>query len=274
MDEDQRPPQGRRPAAATPALSDAERLILRYAAEHRLVVAGQVAYLLGLDGEAGAADIERLRAVGLLRDARRFKEAPAGVQITRAGLRMIGSDLPCPRLSDPGGYLHDVGVGWLWLAAGAGVLGPIRGMVSERQMRSADGRERERAHRFGVRLGGVGPGGRERLHYPDLVFETPSGRRVAVELELTLKSRARRENILAGYAVDARIDAVVYMVDRPSVGEAIRRSARLMGISDLVHVQPISFDAPSPASGGGAHRHRARPRARPAADRRSGAISR
>ena len=105
-------------------------------------------------------------------------------------------------------------------------------------MRSDDGRAAGdeaaldgRRHRHGVRLGGVGPGGRERLHYPDMVIVTETGHRVALELELTGKPRVRRERILAGYGADPRIDAG-RLPRRPSraVGRAIQRSAARIGI--------------------------------------------
>jgi hypothetical protein len=216
--------------------------VLEFAAEHRLVLAGHVAVLLGVEPPEAEARLDSLQAAGLVRDARRYDAAPPGDQITRAGLDAIGSTLPAPRESAPGGYKHDVGLAWLWLAARAGAFGPLRATVSERQMRSSDGRTEDRDQRFGVRLGGFGPGGRERLHYPDLVAQTASGHRVAFELELTSKWRARREGILAGYAADRNVDAVVYLVDKPSVGRAIAESANRLGISELVRVQRVSFD--------------------------------
>lgn len=115
-------------------------------------------------------------------------------------------------------------------------------------MRSHDGRAQDRAQRYGVYLGGVGAGGRDRLHYPDLVLVTRSGHRVAFELELSTKEVARRERILAGYAADRRIDAVVYLVERASVGRAIERSAARMGVSHLVRVQRVSLGAGTPAA--------------------------
>jgi hypothetical protein len=218
-------------------------MVLEFAAEHRLVLATHVAVLLGVAPPPAEARLESLQEAGLVRDARGIAAAPGCDQITRAGLDAIGSTLPAPRESALGGYKHDVGLAWLWLAARAGAFGPLRATVSERQMRSSDGRTEDRDQRFGVRLGGVGPGGRERLHYPDLVVQTESGHRVALELELTRKARARREGILAGYAADRNIDAVLYLVDKPSVGRAIAESAARLGIADLVRVQRVGFDA-------------------------------
>lgn len=216
--------------------------MLEFAAEHRLVLAGHVATVLSLSPETAGWRLRALRDRGLLRDGRQYKQAPACDQITRAGLTAIGSQLPAPRRSDPAGYRHDVGLAWISLAARQDAFGPLREIVSERHMRSNDGRAERREDRFGVRLGGVGPGGRDRMHYPDMVLVTESGHRVAVELELTRKARASRERILAGYASDARIDAVLYLVENRSLGQAISRSAARVDMSDRVHVQRVSFD--------------------------------
>jgi hypothetical protein len=69
----------------------------------------------------------------------------------------------------------------------------------------------------------------------------PGGQRVAVELELTGKGRARRDKIMAGYAADPRIDAVLYLVDKPAIARAIQSSARAAGIADEVHVQAFRW---------------------------------
>ena len=218
-----------------------DRQLLEFASHHRVILPGQVAWLLGVGEDAAQMRLRALRQAGLIRDARRAQWAPPGDQVTGAGLRAIASPLRAPQRSYPGGYQHDVGLGWLWLTARSAAFGPLRALHSERHMRSHDRRSDAGADRFGVRLGGLGPGGQERFHYPDLVLETRSGHRMALELELTCKAPARRAGILAGYAADPRIDAVVYLVDRPSVGRAIGQSARRMRNSDLIHVQSVSF---------------------------------
>jgi hypothetical protein len=179
--------------------------------------------LLGSSEDAAARRLRNLRDDGLLREDRLYDGYPPCYQVTRAGLGATGSERRAPRAIDRAHYRHDVGVGWLYLAARAGA--------------------------FGVRLGGTGPGGRERLHYPDLLLVDRNGRRIAVELELSAKDRRRREKILAGYAIDSRIDAVVYLVDRPAVGDAVRTSARQLGMSDLVHVQPVRWGKDAPPLG-------------------------
>jgi hypothetical protein len=227
-------------------ITDADRALLRFAAEHRFVIAPQVAALLGVSEAAAESRLCRLGGGGHLRRRRELHRGPTWHQITRAGLRAIGSDLPAPRGFDLATHRHDTGLAWLMLSAQAGRFGQAQRVISEREMRSHDGRAVDRAQRYGVRLGGVGPGGRDRLHYPDLVVVTQTGHRVAFELELSTKEVQRRERILAGYAADRRIDAVVYLVERTSVGRAIERSAARMGVSDLVRVQRVIM-APSAA---------------------------
>lgn len=233
-------------------ITDRDRLLFAFAAEHRFVTAAQIAAVLATTVPAADTRLRALSAGGYLRREQKLYGAPPAYRTTRAGLRVASSDLPTPRTLDVATYHHEEALGWLMLAARRGRFGPLQDVVSERRMRSEDGRHTDRETRHGVRLGGVGPNGRERLHYPDMVVVTDSGHRVAFELELTGKGRERRERILAGYAADRRIDAVIYLVDRPGVGQAIERSAARIGISDLVRVQNVRVGkSPSPPSAGG-----------------------
>jgi DNA-binding MarR family transcriptional regulator len=222
--------------------------MLELASEHRVILASHAATFLGTSSAAAAKRLRALSAAGYITTSRLFTGQPACYQITRRGLEAIGSALPRPHV-DLRAYAHDVGLAWLWLAARDGTFGPLREVLSERTLRSRDGlprADRQEAgaeQPLGVRLGGRGAGGRERLHYPDLLLVTPEGRRVAVELELSPKSQARRERILAGFGSDPRIDAVLYLVDRPALAASIRSSARRLGISELVHVQWVRQSA-------------------------------
>jgi hypothetical protein len=102
-------------------------------------------------------------------------------------------------------------------------------------MRSQDGRGAE--ERFGLRAVGFGPRGGALTHYPDLLIDTAAGHRIAVELELTTKGRARLDTILRRYAADPRIDAVLYLVDDPQVARGVQSAVARTGTSALVHVQ-------------------------------------
>jgi len=229
-------------------LTEANRRTLALAAEHRLILAAHVAVLLGSSEDAADRRLRRLVGSGHLRADRPLTTA-RWFQIERRGLKAIGSRLPRPRAAATDGSDHDIGLAWLWLDAHRGAFGPTRAIHSERRMRSEDGRPRSEAlgpERHAVRLEGVGPYGGERHHYPDLMLETESGHRVAVELELTGKGPRRTEAILAGYAFDQRVDAVLYLVANPRTGKAIERAAAAVGIADMVHVQRVAF---GPGSG-------------------------
>ncbi len=248
-------------------ITEEDRELLAFAAEHKLVLAAQVKALRGSSLDAAARRLRALQSEGLLWRDRPFAEQASCFQITRPGLGAIESRLPAPKAVDRALYRHDVGVGWLWLAAWAGVWGEPREVVSERRMRSADGSRDARdpsasERRFGIRLGGAGAGGRERLHYPDLLLVDGAGNRIALELELSAKGRTRRETILAGYAADARIDAILYLVDRTEVGASVAGTARSFGIGDLVHVQPVRWGPAAPGRSAGAGRAARHPRAR------------
>jgi hypothetical protein len=249
------PPRPRARRRGVARITERDRELLAFVAEHRLVLAAHVRSLLGISEGAAYARLRALSGAGFLTHTALFQGEPGCYQIAGKGLRVIGSDLPRPRI-DLRCYRHDVGVAWLWLAARDGALGPIREVISERRLRSHDGTVDGRSRPLGVRLGGLGPGGRDRLHYPDLILVGTDGRRIAVELELSSKGRSRREKILAGYAADARVDAVLYLVDDPRVGRGVRSSASRLDISELVHVQRVRLvgAGPNPSAGAAAER--------------------
>ena len=251
-------------------LTERDLLTLAFAAEHRFVLALHVAGLLGTSTDAATSRLGALARSGYLRYERKLA-GPGSYQVTRRGLGATGSQLPKPREMDLGTYDHEVGLAWLALSARRGCFGDLHETISERRMRSADGRTEDPDQRLGVRLPGVGPHGGERRHYPDLLLETVSGHQVAVELELTPKGRARTEEILGGYAMAPRIDAVLYLVESPTLRASLERSAARLGISSMVHVQPVRFGARSGAIGEGRIREReAAPRARRAPERGRG----
>jgi hypothetical protein len=247
--------RSRRPRSRV-LLTERDRLILEMAAEHRLILAAHAGALLGVSAPTAARRLRALCTGGYLSTETLFAGRPACYQINRRGLEMIGSGLPRPRI-DLRAYDHDVGLVWLWLAARGGTFGPLGEVLSERTLRSRDGGRARGSgtEPLGVRLGGVGPAGLERLHYPDLLLLTPDGRRIAVELELSSKGRTRRERILAGYGSDARIDAVLYLVDQPALARSIQASARRLGISSHIHVQWARQPDRSTSRGGAALEH-------------------
>jgi hypothetical protein len=250
-------------------LTERDRRMLAFAAEHRFVVDTQVAALVQCSVRAAGERLRELAADGYLEMGRTWDAQPAWFQVTRPGLRGAGSDLSRPRPIDPGTYAHDLGVGWLMVAAERGRFGALADIVSERRMRSHDGR-RDRSGRYGVRLGGPGPRGRERLHYPDLVVVTATGHRIALELERTPKGARRRDEILGAYGADRRIDAVVYLCDTPSVGRSISAAARRLGLSDRITVGPVDWGRSPPPMGAAGRRPERAPRPRSGGHRSAG----
>jgi hypothetical protein len=243
VENQQRSPPPRRRRRRPTGLGEPDRELLEFLSQHRFAHRWHAQTLLGV-GERSAYD--RLRSLigrKLVASSKPLGHLPPCYQITRKGLAAIGSALTRPRAVDLAAYEHDIGVASLWLAARAEVWGELREVVSERRMRSYD-RSVARLEQlggpgepFGVRLGGFGQAGGERLHYPDLLLVDRHGHRIAVELELSSKGRTRRERVLGGYAFDHRIGAVLYLVDRPDVARLVERSAARLGISKMVHVQ-------------------------------------
>jgi hypothetical protein len=246
----------------TQPITERDRRILAFAAEHRFVLGAHIGALLGVSTPAATARLRALCESGHMTGAELFKDEPPHYRVMTQGLRAIGSNLSRPRRVDPSLYRHDAGVAWLTVAAERGAFGPLTEIISERRMRSADRRGADRDQPFGVRVGGVGRDGRARLHYPDLVLVTDTGHRVAFELELTTKTPRSRERILSSYAADQRIDAVVYLVDTPARRRVMQESVRRMGIGDRVRVERVTLGhGPDvPAAGSRAVQRRA-PRA-------------
>ena len=210
--------------------------LLAFIADHRFVLPGQAGALLGISEEAARSRLRELTNDGYLIEEPVLAGEPVAYRSTRRGRDMVGSELRALPISLTN-YRHDVGTAWLWVAARNGAFGPAREVLAERVMRSRDARGRDDP--FGVRLGGVGGDGRERLHYPDLLVIDDGGRKLAIELEITSKAPAAREKILAGYAADPRIDKVVYVVYSPQVARALSRSVSRLGISCLVTINRV-----------------------------------
>ncbi len=227
-------------------LSEVDGELLAFLAEHRVALVDQLATLTGRSDAGVRRRLRALAAAGLIAERRVLHRQPPAYLITRRGLRTLGSPLPLPRLNLQA-YLHDLGAGWLWLAARDGAFGALSEIHSERRLRSRDGLPRgpdagpEHSERLGVRLFDLGPGGRECLHYPDLVLRTAAGQRVALELELTTKAPRRLEGILEAYAADPRIDAVIYVVGDRRLEARIRTAAARAGASRKLFVRHFTF---------------------------------
>ena len=216
-------------------LTERDLGLLEFVAAHRFVLAWQVMEWLGVGGVVAYRRLRGLVDSELLCYRRVFHHRPGCYQITRAGLGVIESELPRAQI-DLRTYRHDIGVVWVYLAALNESLGPYERVLSEREMRAADQRREVGEESFAIPLGGYTPNGSARTHYPDVVLVRDGGSRVAVELELTLKSRRRLEAILAGYAGELRLAHLLYFTDRLAVAQAVRDTSCLVGLDSRVEV--------------------------------------
>jgi hypothetical protein len=171
---------------------------------------------------------------------------------------------PDAELLEPARYRHDIGAGWLWLAATkGGNFGPVEQVLSEREMRAHDtgpsAAELEpespaptprpagpTGQCFGVRPRGTELTCSTGPHYPDLLLITPSGR-VPIELEPSRPATQRLSGIMTGYAAQPNIRSVLYMTDDQRVAHVIKTVSGRLGISALIHLQRISIPAGEPA---------------------------
>ena len=229
--------------AEKPTLSDRDASVLGPLAEHRFLIVPQVAVLLGVTERTAVTRLRALAADRLIHFDPVFHSVPWAATIQARGLRALDSALRTPPRLNYNEYRHDVGVGWLWLAARAGSLGAAKAITTERRMQSQDAAAPSgRAAKWGVGIGTLGSHGQPRRHYPDLMLDLTSGYRVAVELELTSKSSARMAGIMNAYASDASVDHVLYVAANRAIAGRVLESARRAGISQRVHVQLLAHD--------------------------------
>jgi hypothetical protein len=158
-------------------------VLLGWLAEQYAATTDQLGVLLGCGPRSVQRVLARLRDAGLVSTQRVLVGQPAWVMPTRAGLRACGSQYKVwhPKL---GVLLHVEAVNDVRLHIQA--LSPEAEWVSERAL-ARDRREGE--------------------HLPDAVVIT-EGQRVAVEVELTVKSERRVRTILHG--LTGRFDMVLY----------------------------------------------------------------
>jgi hypothetical protein len=233
-------------------LTDRDLELLGFISSQRFVLARHVEAWLGASEVVAYRRLRGLVRSGLVAYERFFERRPGCYLITSAGLAVIESPVPRPTV-DLRCYRHDSAVVWLWLAAGQGKFGAAQRVWSERAMRSHDHRSDPQlpGGPFGVPLGGYGRDGRPRLHFSDVLVIGQDGRRVALELELTLKSRRRLEGIMGGYAADPRIERVIYQTDCKKVAAALMQVSLMFGLDGRVHVhyldERLGRDARCPA---------------------------
>lgn len=211
-------------------LEEVDRRVLEFAGAHGRVGVDHVTGFCGLGAEEAGARLRELAGAGLLARERLGRKDPRSFRVTAAGLAQVERRLPAPGFGPR--YGHARGVVWLWLAARDGTFGPVERVLSEREMRAED-LEGSSDGPFGVELPSSAGG---RVHYPDLLLVLAAGR-VPVVLQGRPPPRAQLRMVLRGYAADARVAAVLFLISDLRVGEIVQSVAAGLELSRLVHVQ-------------------------------------
>ncbi|MBV9168091.1 MAG: hypothetical protein JO342_18285 [Solirubrobacterales bacterium] len=113
-------------------------------------------------------------------------------------------------------------------------------LVEQRLLSDREHRTAERA--LGRPLGSAIIGSRQTangaLHRPDFVLVGSGEGVIAIEVELTLKERARLERILRGYVRNRNVEAIRYYAP-PDIAQAVQRAARVVGAERLLEIAPL-----------------------------------
>lgn len=205
----------------------------------------QIVDWLGRIGAAGAQHVaerfdvnipvayKRLRSLavdGLLQRQMILYGRPGMYVATRRGLRWQGlSRLGVFRGVSPGGYEHAWQVSTVAVALHR--MLPAWRIVGEREIKAL---EIDDGYLFAsVRTGSTGSN--LAVHRPDLAVVSPSGRVIAVEVELSAKERPRLTVICRGYARARHLDHVYYLA-APRARHAVERELDRVKATDRVTV--------------------------------------
>jgi hypothetical protein len=158
---------------------------------------------------------------GLLKSWRPLRDQPALYTVTRAGLRTAGlRDIEPARVS-PGGARHAL----LCSLCAA----ELAGLYPEHRVLGEPGLRREerlaRCRIASIEVTGAGAA----AHRPDLALIPLGGGRgtIAVEVELTVKSPRRLQDICRSWARARHVEGVIYLAAeavRPALGRAVEQS--------------------------------------------------
>ncbi len=165
-----------------------------------------------------------LTADGLLAQQIVLYRRPGLYLATRAGLRWRDlAQLGACRVG-PGAFEH----AWQVAEAAVALHEHLAGWqtISDREIRAVE----STGAMFASARVGEGLGGRPALHRPDLALISPTGRVLAVEVELSIKAPRRLQAICRGWARARHLDGVYYLA-APPAARAVQRAI------DEVHAQ-------------------------------------
>lgn len=253
-----RPRPGRRPGPGM-RVTPADVAVLQFLTRYRYATYAQIAGYVGREEATLRQRFRRLKRAGLVVGENSGVTAKTVWLPTPLGVRFSGLDLPTPTVS-PATATHTLGLvdlGMRFEAAGETV-------VTEREIRAADTRERptarmlaarrfygderaasgadNRSTRFVVHLG-AGDG--QYIHVPDMVLARPplpdgAPQSVAIELELRRKPPTQWRKILRAYRDSQAIGYTIYYTHRRDIRDGIQRAANELGMTDQIEVRKFT----------------------------------
>ncbi len=209
------PRPGRRADAGLVRATQRDLRLLRWVAEQYAVSIPQLARLMGRSEHAARWLRARWQRAGWAQGRTLLIGRPVFVWLTRDGSRVAGAGFKVWQ-PNAGALAHIEAVN------------DVRLLVAQRRPGAVWVCERELTARPLPGAPSV------RVHRPDAVVRVEGGRRVAVEVELTLKSRARLERIVGQLL--GEFDAVWYFA-APAPARALEEIAERVG--SRLHVAPL-----------------------------------
>jgi hypothetical protein len=182
----------------------------------------------------------RLRAAekrGLLSRRAPLAGRPALYTVTRSGLRAAGARGLEPARVSPANAWHLIVCARV--AAALERCYPDHSVLGERELRRD---ERECGRPLASALLGTGRDGEPLVHRPDLVLwptGVDTGLPVAVEVELTVKSRRRLAGICLAWARSRCVAGVLYLAT-PGVERALARALAPLDAGERIVVVPLA----------------------------------
>jgi len=183
---------------------------------------GLIAQLWRVDPATAARRIRYLLEIGLLRRIDLKSSTVRPLVVTPKGCQVCGDDLSPPKSVQRAQINHDLtfpNITMTLEARNGGTIEPAR-RVAQRYARDPD---------------------RRNHHLPDAIFHRPDGTAVALELELTAKSKRRLGQIFEQYAADLSIAEVWYLTDDLSLARMLYRESR--DFRPLIRVVPFKRNA-------------------------------
>lgn len=233
---------GRAARSKVASRSAARMAMLRWAVELGAVTADALAHRLDTTTESAAGILGAASAAGLLRRSKPLTDRPALYTPTSVGMREC-SQRGLQRCRVSAANAEHL-IACAAVAAALERLLPAERVGGERTLRRD---EREHGGPLASARLGVDRNGMPLLHRPDLViWPDPALDRlpVAVEVELTVKSRRRLAEICRAWAWCRDVAGVVYLA-APEVEAPLRRAIDSAQAHGSIAVVPLASLAPS-----------------------------